>query len=189
MPADPSEPTDTAVEAFITRWKEFGDAERSNSQSFLKEFCALLSLPQPDPKGPDENLHHYVFEKTVRRHRPDGTVTTGSIDLFRRNCFVPESKQGLTNCGSDILPAASASSLSNPPKLGHGKRGTAAWDLSLERAYSQASGYVKDLSAAEGRPPFVIVCDVGHCFELYSEFTCTASPPAPTFPRQPHPRR
>ena len=67
MPADLSEPSDTVVEAFTIRWKNSGAAERSNSQSFLKEFCALLSLPQPDPKGPDENLHRYLFEKTVRQ--------------------------------------------------------------------------------------------------------------------------
>ena len=38
-----------------------------------------------------------------------------------------------------------------------GVRGTRQWDLALERAYNQARSYIRDLPAAEGRPPFLIV--------------------------------
>ncbi len=175
MSASAAEPSDTALESFISRWKNSGAAERANAQLFLSEFCDLLSLPHPDPKVPIDAANSYVFEKTVSRSRPDGTVTKGDIDLYRRGCFVLESKQGVLAASGEPAPV----------KLGHGKRGTAAWDLSLEKAYHQACGYVKDLPAAEGRPPFVIVCDVGHCFELYSEFTCTGG----TYVRFPDPHK
>jgi acyl-CoA hydrolase len=39
------------------------------------------------------------------------------------------------------------------------------------RARAQAEGYARALPAAEGRPPFLLVVDVGHVIELYAEFT------------------
>ncbi len=38
-------------------------------------------------------------------------------------------------------------------------------------ARQQAEQYAKALPASEGWPPFLIVCDVGHCFEIYADFT------------------
>src|SRR5690606_17329410 len=35
----------------------------------------------------------------------------------------------------------------------------------------QGEGYARALPASEGRPPFVVVVDVGHVIELYAEFT------------------
>lgn len=40
-------------------------------------------------------------------------------------------------------------------------------------ARGQAEQYARALPAEEGRPPFLIVVDVGHTIELYSEFTRT----------------
>jgi SAM-dependent methyltransferase len=41
------------------------------------------------------------------------------------------------------------------------------------KARGQAEQYARALPASEGRPPLLIVVDVGHSIELYSEFTCT----------------
>src|SRR5690606_12510408 len=41
----------------------------------------------------------------------------------------------------------------------------------LLHARSQAEGYARALPASEGRPPFVLVVDVGRRIELYSEFS------------------
>jgi hypothetical protein len=41
------------------------------------------------------------------------------------------------------------------------------------RARGQAEAYAKALPTAEGWPPFLIVCDVGHCFELFADFSGT----------------
>ena len=38
-------------------------------------------------------------------------------------------------------------------------------------ARRQAEDYAKALPLAEGWPPFLIVCDVGHCFEIYADFS------------------
>ncbi len=43
----------------------------------------------------------------------------------------------------------------------------------MVRAKGQADKYVRALPASEGRPPFLVVVDVGHSIELYSEFSCT----------------
>ncbi len=53
-------------------------------------------------------------------------------------------------------------------------RGTAGWDTALERARAQAQTYARSLPPGEiagGRPPFLIVVDVGNTIDLYSEFT------------------
>jgi hypothetical protein len=39
------------------------------------------------------------------------------------------------------------------------------------RARGQADRYARALPTSEGWPPFLIVVDVGHSIELYSEFT------------------
>ena len=35
----------------------------------------------------------YVFERTVTFREPDGTASTGFIDLYKKGCFVLEAKQ------------------------------------------------------------------------------------------------
>jgi len=58
-------------------------------------------------------------------------------------------------------------------RTGHGIRGTAGFDRALERAYHQGRGYITALPPDEGRPPFLIICDVGATIDLYAEFTGT----------------
>lgn len=38
-----------SIEAFITRWKKSGAAERSNYALFLSELCDLLGVDRPTP--------------------------------------------------------------------------------------------------------------------------------------------
>lgn len=40
-------------------------------------------------------------------------------------------------------------------------------------ARGQAEQYARALPVEEGWPPFLVVVDVGHSIELYSEFSCT----------------
>jgi len=103
-----------------------------------------------------------------------GKVTTKFIDLYKRGCFVLEAKQG-----SDPVPAAEAPLSDAERKLraalkkGTALRGSPAWDDAMLRAKGQADQYIRALPASEGRPPFLVVVDVGHSIELYSEFSCT----------------
>src|SRR5438552_18794519 len=80
--------TDPAT-AFIARWSTASPSERANSQLFLSELCDLLDVSHPSPAR-DQG---YAFEFEVTQHHPDGTATRGRIDLYKRGCFVLESKQ------------------------------------------------------------------------------------------------
>ena len=41
----------------------------------------------------------------------------------------------------------------------------------MVNARQQAESYARSLPSAHDWPPFIIVCDVGHCFEVYADFT------------------
>src|SRR5207249_3635951 len=52
-----------------------------------------------------------------------------------------------------------------------GRRGAErGWDVLMMNARRQAEDYVRLLPASHEPPPFIIVCDVGHCFEIYANF-------------------
>jgi hypothetical protein len=60
--------------------------------------------------------------------------------------------------------------------------GTAGWDTALDKARAQAQTYARSLPPAEiagGRPPFLVVVDVGNTIDLYSEFTRSGGNYAP----------
>lgn len=162
------EATPEQITAFIERWERSGAAERANYQMFLSELCDIIGVPRPDPTSPDPAKNRYVFDRAITRINPDGSTSTNYIDLYKAGCFVNETKQGLSAAdATDEIAKTTAT------KTGHGKRGTIAFDKALERAFHQGRGYITALPADEGRPPFLIVCDVGHTIDLYAEFTCT----------------
>ena len=135
------------LNAFITRWQHSSGSERANYQLFVTDLCELLDLPRPDPASQDNENNAYVFERLVKISAPDGSVNNGFIDLYRRDCFVLEAKQS----GKTL--------------------DTSGWDKAMLRAHNQADQYARALPASEGRPPFIVVVDVGRNIELYSEFS------------------
>jgi hypothetical protein len=167
------------LEAFISKWEKSQAAEKSNGQSFINDLCTLLELPQPEVRG-----DAYIFERAVSSLYDDGTPRTYFIDLYRRGCFVLETKQGAYG----NVAAEDAEEYSSTPrrrKVGHGIRNTGTWDTSMRKARGQAEDYVRALDPVkEGRPPFVIVVDVGYCFELWAEFSRTGG----TYTPYPDPR-
>jgi hypothetical protein len=149
------------VQAFLARWQASGAAERANRQPFLSELCDVLGVPRPEPTVPDEAANPYVFEKAVTFCHGDGTSSTGRIDLYKRGPLVLETKQG-----SDAVERRTSPTSPTRP-TGTSKRGTAlrhtkGWDDAMVRARGQAEQYARALPVPEGRPPFVIVADVGH---------------------------
>jgi hypothetical protein len=134
------------VEGFIARWSGVSGGERANYQLFLTELAEVLELPKPEPATEDDTNNAYCFERRVTVHHGDGTTSPGFIDLYRRGCFVLEAKD-----------------VKNPT--------TGKYDLKLQNARSQAERYARALPIGEGRPPFLVVVDIGHRIELYSEFT------------------
>ncbi len=85
--------------------------------------------------------------------------------------FVLEAKQS-RRPGTE-RPNKAASLTPSPKRAAPRGRRTAsrAWDVLMLNARRQAEEYAKALPASEGWPPFLIVCDVGHCFEIYADFT------------------
>jgi SAM-dependent methyltransferase len=156
--------------SFISRWEHSSASERANYALFLSELCDLIDVPRPEPSTSDEATNRYVIDKAVFFKELDGSSTTNFIDLYKRNCFVLEAKQG-----SNPKAAASPNSLPTPRKLKRGTaiRGTHGWDEAMLAARAQAERYAKALPASEGWPPFLIVVDVGHSIELYADFSLT----------------
>ena len=139
-------PADTAAaHAFIARWQGVTASELSTAQSFVIELCALLGVERPHPT-PEQS---YMFERPVTFTHGDGSTSAGRIDCYRRGHFVLEAKK---------LQAGS-----HTQGFGNG----------LLQARNQAENYARALPAQEGRPPFVLVVDVGTVIEVYAEFSRT----------------
>lgn len=135
------------AEAFITHWTGVSGSERANYQLFVGALCALLDVPQPEPSRDDTRDNAYVFERRVTFAHGDGSTSAGFIDCYKRSTFVLEAKK--------VKAAAH----------------TKGFDDALMRARAQAESYARALPASEGRPPFLLVVDVGHVIEVYAEFT------------------
>jgi restriction-modification enzyme MmeI-like protein len=161
--------TDIMAAAFIARWEPSGGKELANYQSFLIELCALLGVAPPDPTTTDDRQNAYVFERAVPNANGDDSSGVCRIDLYKRGCFILETKQGVHRHVSADPHLKTA----KPTRKGHAVRGTGGWDVAMYKAKEQAEGYARGLYTDEGRPPFLVVADVGHCIELYSEFSCT----------------
>ena len=145
--------TAQAVGEFIARWQGVTASELSSAQSFVIELCNLLGVPRPHPT-PEQD---YMFERPITFKHGDGSQSAGRVDCYRRGAFVLESKKLKASVGA-------AAGLT-----------TKGFDEALLRARSQAENYARALPATEGRPPFVVVVDVGHVIELYAEFTRSGS--------------
>lgn len=136
-------PNGSPIEEFIERWRGVTASELSTSQSFVMGLCELLGVDKPHATEEQD----YMFERPVTFAHGDGSTSAGRIDCYKRGHFVLESKK---------------------VRAGAHTRG---FDDALMRARAQGEGYARALPASEGRPPFVLVVDVGHVIEIFSEFT------------------
>ncbi len=140
------------VEGFIAKWAASEAAERAHKDSFLNELCDVIGVPRPDQLTGDPAKDRYVFEADATLVHDGKKNSVGKMDLYKHASFVLEAKQG-SNAGAR--------------KVGSARRGTAGWTIMMQEAYGQAMGYAKVLAAP---PPFLVVCDIGHCFDLYACF-------------------
>ena len=136
-------PDDAVASAFIARWSGVAASELASAQSFVIDLCALLEVDKPHPTAAQD----YMFERPVTFLHGDGSTSAGRIDCYKRDHFCLESKK---------------------LKLGSHTKG---FDDGLLRARSQAENYARALPGTEGRPPFVLVVDVGTVIEVYAEFS------------------
>jgi len=157
------------IETFIERWSNAGASERANSQQFLCELADLLAVPRPSNSHQDG----YSFEYPIRIPRGDGTTTQGFLDLYRRACFVLESKQ-FAPPNEEQTPlqiVAEEAGIYGTKKKSGPARGSEAWDEAMFKARGQAERYARSLPAEEPSPPFLLIVDVGHSIEIFADFT------------------
>jgi hypothetical protein len=168
------------VDEFVAYWSAAELSERSNSQTFLLELCDVLNVPRPD----NHANGGYCFEFPVTESLPDGTTKDGRVDLYKRGCFVLESKQydnvkpdpsQLEFAAQKIqeLAAAKMGPRAKEKKSGAPRRETARWDEAMIKALSQAQRYARALPDNEPNPPFLLVVDVGHVIEVRADFAQT----------------
>ncbi len=92
---------------FETRWKVAGGAERANYGLFLQDLCDLIGVPRPDPTTDNPTQDAYVLERAVEFN--DGAKSsTGRIDLYKRGCFILETKQGTDTPDQQKTPNAAS---------------------------------------------------------------------------------
>jgi hypothetical protein len=132
----------------------------------------VLDVPRPDPAGADREQNDYVFERAVRPRGSELTKTPKRIDLYNRNRFILEAKQSRLPGKKNAIPGQLPIPTDEPEQLGR-RSITRDWDVMMQNARGQAEGYVFLLDVDHAAPPFIIACDVGHCLELYADFTGT----------------
>lgn len=115
---------DRQITEWIAKWQKSGGAERANYQLFLTELCDVLGVDHPDPTQAEEPENAYVFEKNVVFNNHDGTSSTKRVDLYRRGCFVCETKQGVEAKDDEQLLSTASQEICKKRKTGHGQRGT-----------------------------------------------------------------
>ena len=140
-------PFPDVLDGFLADWLHADGSERANYQLFLTRLCAVLDVPLPEPATGQSEQDGYVFERRVQFRHGDGSESVGFIDLYRRGAFVLEAKK--------FKPGLAAP----------------GFDAALLRARSQAENYARALPVSEGRPPFVVVVEVGRVIEIYADFT------------------
>lgn len=163
----------TIVEDFIERWRNStGGAERANYAMFLTEFCAIISVAPPDPAGHEADGNAYAFERGVTFREAGERTGHGRIDLYKRGSFVLEAKQSRWRDGAKAIPGQSDLFNADTDKPSRG-RADRRWDVLMLNARRQAESYARALPSSEGWPPFILVCDVGHCIEVFADFSGT----------------
>jgi len=154
-------------QAFIARWQGVTASELATAQSFVIELCELLGVPRPHPT-PEQD---YQFERPISFQHGDGSTSPGRIDCYRRGAFIWESKKLKLDAQTRAAQETGGPS-------------SQRFDEALLRARAQAEAYARALPSSEGRPPFLVVVDVGHVIELYAEFSRSGA----TYTPYPDPR-
>lgn len=164
------------IDKFISEWAITGGSELANTQSFVNGLCALLNVDAPKGSQTNDAQNDYVFERRVFQDNGDGTKSFGRLDAYKRGCFVLEAKQG-SDADREAAKRGEADFFGKPAaeklKQGTARRGTPGWAAAMFKAKGQAERYAKALPLEHGWPPFLLVTDVGHCIDVYADFSGT----------------
>jgi hypothetical protein len=158
------------IDEFIERWQGSGGNEMANFQSFASELVQLLDLEPVKVADADGQNNDYRFERPVT-FTHTGRERRGRIDLYRKECFILEAKQGSNKAASTPDQLALLTEQETSKQKGHGRRNTAKFDDTMLKARNQADNYARAVSKEDGWPPFLLIVDVGHVIELYADFS------------------
>jgi hypothetical protein len=140
----------SVIQRFIAHWSQSSGAERANFQSFAKELCKLIEVPEPEPARADSALDSYTFEYSVRFKDADGSESPGRIDLYKKGCFVLEAKQSRLEGRPKAIPGQE-DLFSPEPQAQQGRRSAnRGWDVLMMNARRQAEDYAKALPPSHG---------------------------------------
>lgn len=142
---DPKNTNKEHTETFIQRWHQAAGSELATAQSFVIELCELLGVERPHATADQD----YMFERPLKEGHSDGSESDRRVDCYKRGHFILEAKK--VNTGSH----------------------TKSYSNTLLSAHAQAQNYARALPAAEGRPPIIMVVDVGQVIQLFAEFSRT----------------
>ncbi len=142
---------------FVKKWKNAKGGERAQAQSFIIELCHLMQTSVPHDGD-------YKFEYSMK-----GAKATDFADLYKRGCFVLEAKQSRAKGQKKAIPGQEDLFIIDAIE----KAGTEGrtWDVLMENARQQAIRYAQQLPQDHDWPPFILVCDVGNCIEVYADFS------------------
>ncbi|MDB6035716.1 MAG: hypothetical protein JWM16_6054 [Verrucomicrobiales bacterium] len=160
------------IEDFISHWTGATASEQSISQQFLCELCGLLDVPLPG----NQRNGSYSFEFHVSETQHDGESREGRIDLYKRSCFILESKkfqEAKPEPSQLELSAEKFGAIPKRKKSAAPVRDTDRWDDAMLKALVQAERYARALPSDEPYPPFLLVVDVGHVIEIRADFSLT----------------
>ncbi len=125
-----------ALSRVAERWSGAKARERANYQLYIGDLCEALGVERPRPAGSG-----YEFEFPVRVIERSGVESSNFVDLFKRDHFVLEAKDGEAGRPDDVL---------------------------LRKAYGQARSYVTHLPGKT--PPYVLVLDVGKTMTVWDRW-------------------
>lgn len=142
----------------------------ATAQTFAIELTDLLGVERPYVSDKDGDFLDYRFERPVTLTHT-GRTRNGRIDLYKKGHFILEAKQFTSLDTKDKNTLEMFVAKDAPKQSGHGKRGTAKFDDTMLKARNQADNYARAVSKEDGWPPFLMIVDVGHVIELYSDFS------------------
>ncbi len=132
------------LQVLAERWSVAGSGERANLQMYVIELCDALLIERPRPRGSG-----YEFELAINAITVAGAESKNFIDCWKAEHFALEGKD-------DSLD----------------RRGKAANESLLRRAYGQVRNYVHHVPGATP-PPYLMVLDVGATLIVWDRWAGT----------------
>lgn len=153
---------------FVGEWSaRRGVTEQGHAHLYLVGLMAYLDVTAPRPPLRGAQAEDFGFEHAVRSPF-DGPGQPRRIDLYKRDCFILETK-----ATGDHRRALGLFGRRTVPLTGPAAIIQRSWETEMLEARKQAQGYVFQLPPEHATPPFLLICDLAHGFEVWADFSGT----------------